>query len=109
MVGGKPHRRWGAICWRVIRAVIAFVVALLVIGGKILDLTERPEQIERIERWYGVAMSDPRVYAMAVWTANAIDFLNRWWVRAILIILALVLIFWGARPFWRFRHRALFR
>jgi hypothetical protein len=90
------------------RIVGAIVVGVVVVGGRVLDLTERPEQVGRLERWLSDFMTDPRIHAVAVWTANAIVFLNQWWVETILIAVILLLLFWGVRPIWRIRHRVIF-
>jgi len=86
----------------------AFLFILFANIGKILDLTERPEQVARLERWIGAIMADPRVNAIAEWLVSAVEFLDQWWVRSILILAALVLLSWHWRPFRALRHRLVF-
>lgn len=99
---GKPKRFWRS-GWRVTRALGAGFAALLSVSAAGLSFYESPT----VEKLVGSAMTDPLTHDIAVELVAIVAFVNRWWMQTILISSALVLIFWGIRPFWRLRRRVL--
>lgn len=94
----KHHgRRIGSWGWKAIAAILF-----------LLGLGQIPDEVSVWERWISAVKADPQVYALAVKLAGIGAFLDLWWVDTALILLALVILFWGSRPFWRTRHKAIY-
>ena len=106
----KPKSRtyWPRIrAWA--KALAVFVVLILGFIGKILDLADRPDQVAKLEHWIGNAMTDPRVHATAVFVSRLLGYLSLWWVQAVLLACAVMILLWRWSPFWRFRENVIFQ
>jgi hypothetical protein len=88
-----------------IRGIFALILLAGAWSGRVLDLADKPDQFSKLQEIIGHVMTDPRVQFVTAWVVTAVSILNRWWVQAILIAAAGMLLLWGVRPFWHLRHR----
>src|SRR5690348_3167316 len=94
----KHHtQRVGRWTWRGIAAVLFT-----------LGLGQIPDEVTVWERWITAVKASPHVHALAEALATIGGFLDIWWVRATLIIAALLILGWRTKPIWRARHKILF-
>lgn len=100
MTGKKSHpalRRTFRACTN------AALFALVIVG-----LAGIPEDLVTWQEWIDRAMYDPQVTMLAERAVAVAQFVNQPWLRILLVIVAVSLLFWGARPFWSLRHKLWF-
>lgn len=91
------------------RRILAFLALLLWkfpnILIAIIGAAGVPDDVETWQRWLDRLMHDPTVLEWAERAAHTAEFINQWWVRALLVAIAVAGMFWGWRPFRRRRRR----
>jgi hypothetical protein len=90
--------RFWSLIWK-LAGVVIFIIGLSGVPG----------DIETWKKWIDNAMYDARVNHLAQKAVEIANFANQWWVRGLLIGAGLTILFWAWRPFWRLRHRFVFR
>ncbi len=94
---------------RFVRKAGGWVIGIIGVAGMPGDLGTWEDWIGAALGWLDSVMGDPRVTALAERAVAVAEFVNQPWARVTLVVLALAIIFWGARPFWRLRHKLIFR
>jgi hypothetical protein len=64
--------------------------------------------IDKALSWAHSAMTDPRVQQLAAKAVEFADFVNQAPVRITLVIIGVLILIWGWRPFWSLRHHFFF-
>jgi hypothetical protein len=98
------RRGWSSLLLR-FWGVLGSVLTVVGLAGLSDDVAQWVEWIDAASTRVVSLLGDPEVVALAEWAVGAAEFLNQWWIRIGLIIVGVLLIFWPARRFWRFRHR----
>ena len=100
---------------KVVLRVMVFAWRVAAFVSTIVAVLGLPDEYATLEGWilffqslFELVMDDARVTALAERAVVIAEFVNQPWVRVILGVIGLAGLFWGARPFWRFRHRLLF-
>lgn len=89
------------ISWRILKFL--FVVAITVIG-----IAGIPDDLATWQKWIDRMMRDPVVTELAEKAVNIAEFVNHPAIRITLVIVAIIVLIWPARRFWRLRHRLIY-
>lgn len=74
----------------------------------VIGIAGLPDDVATWQRWLTRVIRDDRVVALARGAAEFGEWVSQPSVRALLIGVGLLSMFWGVPRFWRFRHKLLF-
>ncbi|CAG1015842.1 hypothetical protein RHIZO_05170 [Rhizobiaceae bacterium] len=82
-----------------------------IVGGglALIGLAGLPDDIATWAKWIDRMAYDPRVLELAEKAVEFSEVVNQWWIRGLLIVVGVSLAAWAWKPFWRLRHRWLFK
>lgn len=74
----------------------------------ILGIAGAPDNYKAWVGWINAVVSDPLVVELAQKAVQLATFVNRTWVRTVLVVAGVLLFIWPLAWFWRLRHRVAF-
>jgi hypothetical protein len=88
--------------WRWTKNIVGGALALIGLAGL-------PEDVATWSTWIDTSLNHPRVLDLANRAVQLSEYINQGWLRGLFFVGGITIVLWAWRPFWRVRHKWLFR